>query len=192
MWLLLIFNFAIGLYMKSVELFLPTYLALSPLSFLNQESAIFWAGALTTVMLLIGAFGQWLGGRQTDVLGSRKILIITSTAVLVSFLFLVLTPVSLWFVAVMVFIVLYGLAFYGHQPAFNALAGFLSPLDRRGMVYGVLFFVSFGMGSMSQAITGYISDQIGITTAFYTLTVFAAAALVTALFVPDVRENSKK
>jgi MFS family permease len=189
LWLLLIFNFAIGLYMKSVELFLPTYLALGPLNFLGMDSAIFWAGALTTLMLLVGAFGQWLGGHQTDVIGSRKVLIIASATVLMGFLFLVLTPSSLWFVAVAAFLLLYGLAFYGHQPAFNSLAGFITPIDRRGTVYGVLFFVSFGMGSISQAITGYLSDKIGITVAFYTLTLFAAAALILSFFISDVREE---
>ena len=189
LWLLLIFNFAIGLYMKSVELFLPTYLALGPLSILDKNSAIFWAGALATLMLLIGTFGQWLGGHQTDVLGSKKVLIITCSTVLIGFLFLVLTQSSLWFVAVAAFILLYGLAFYGHQPAFNSLAGFMTPIDRRGIVYGVLFFVSFGMGSISQAITGYLSDTIGITLAFYTLTLFAASALILSFFISDVRES---
>ncbi len=190
LWLLIVFNFAIGLYMKSVELFLPTYLALGPLNFMDNELAIFWAGALTTLMLLIGAFGQWLGGRQADVMGSRKVLIITSSVVLMGFLFLILTPPSLWFVAVAAFVAFYGLAFYGHQPAFNALAGFMTPQDRRGMVYGVLFFVGFGMGSISQAITGYISDRMGITISFYTLAIFAAAAFILSLFISDIRENS--
>jgi len=189
LWLLLIFNFSIGLYMKSVELFLPTYLALGPLIFLGEESAKIWAGVLTTLMLLVGVFGQWLGGRKTDVWGSKRVLIVTSLTVLVGFLFLVLTPSSLWFVAIAAFLVLYGLAFYGHQPAANALAGFMTPEDRRGLVYGVLFFVGFGMGSISQAITGYVSDKIGITGAFYVLTIFAAAAFILSFFISDVREN---
>jgi len=191
LWLLLIFNFAVGLYMKSVELFLPTYLALGPLSLLGKEQAMYWAGVLTTLMLLIGAFGQWMGGRKTDVLGSKRVLIITSLTVLVGFLFLVLTPYSFWFVSILAFTVLYGLAFYGHQPAFNALAGFMTPEDRRGLVYGVLFFMGFGMGSISQAITGYISDKVDITAAFYVLTFFAVAAFLLSLFISDVRENSK-
>jgi len=191
LWLLLIFNFAIGLYMKSVELFLPTYLALGPLSFLDKEQAINWAAVLTTLMLLIGAFGQWLGGRKTDVWGSKRVLKITSMTVLIGFLFLVLTPFSLWFVAIAVFIALYGIAFYGHQPAFNALAGFMTPEDRRGLVYGVLFFMGFGMGSISQAITGFLSDKINITVSFYVLTLFAAAAFLLSFFISDVRENPK-
>jgi MFS family permease len=192
LWLLLVFNFAVGLYMKSVELFLPTYLALGPLSFLEKQPAIFWAGALTSLMLLIGVFGQWLGGRQADVVGAKKVLVIASSTVVIGFLFLVLTPLSLWFVAVAAFVTLYGLAFYGHQPALNALTGFMTPEDRRGMVYGVLFFVGFGMGSVSQAIIGYISDRAGITTSFYALAIFAAAALISSLLISDVRENSKK
>jgi MFS family permease len=113
-------------------------------------------------------------------------------SVLIGFLFLVLTPPSLWFVAVAVFIIFYGLAFYGHQPALNALAGFVTPEERRGLVYGVLFFMGFGMGSISQAITGYISDKINITTAFYVLTLFAATALLLSFFISDVRENSNQ
>lgn len=191
LWLLLLFNFAVGLYMKSVELFLPTYLALGPLSFLGKDQAINWAAVLTTLMLMMGAFGQWLGGSKTDVWGAKRVLIVTSFSVLIGFLFLVLTPFSLWFVAIAVFIPLYGLAFYGHQPAYNALAGFMTPIDRRGIVYGVVFFMSFGMGSISQTITGYISDKIGINVAFYVLTLFAAAALLVSLLFPDVREISK-
>jgi len=191
LWILLVFNFAIGLYMKSVELFLPTYLALGPLSFLGDELSKIWAAVSTTIMLLIGAFGQWVGGRQTDVWGSKKVLMLTSFTVLVGFLLLVVIPFSLWFVAVGAFVALYGLAFYGHQPAFNALAGFITPKDRRGMVYGILFFIGFGMGSISQSITGYLSDKVGITTSFYVLAVFAAAAFVLSLFVSDVRENTK-
>jgi MFS family permease len=93
-------------------------------------------------------------------------------------------------VAVAVFIALYGIAFYGHQPALNALAGFMTPEERRGLVYGVLFFIGFGMGSISQAITGYISDKVGITVSFYVLTLFAAFALLLSFFLLDVRENS--
>lgn len=196
--LLLIFNFTIGFYMKSVELYLPLYLATGPLNFLGDEAAKSWAAISTTIMLLFGVSGQWLGGRQTDALGPRKVLIVTSSLVLASFILLVFTPPPLWFVAVATFAVLYGNAFYGHQPALNSLAGFVTPEDRRGTVYGVLFFVSFGMGSISQAITGYLSDtltqltgsaRIGITNAFYVLTFFAATALVLSYFVSSAREN---
>jgi len=188
--LLLLFNFTIGLYMKGVELYLPLYLARGPLNFLGDEGAKSWAAVSTTTMLLCGALGQWLGGRQTDVLGPRKVLIATSSLVLLSFILLVFTPLSLWFVAVAAFAILYGIAFYGHQPAFNSLAGFLTPKNRRGIVYGVLFFVSFGMGSISQAITGYLSDNMGITSAFYVLTFFAAAALLLSFFISSAKETS--
>jgi FSR family fosmidomycin resistance protein-like MFS transporter len=192
MWPLLVFNFVVGLYMKSVELFLPAYLALGPLGFMDEKEAINLAAIFTSIMLLIGALGQWLGGRQTEVWGSKKVIIVASSTVLISFLFLLLTPSSLWFVAIIAFIALYGIAFYGHQPAFNALAGFTTPEDKRGMVYGVLFFFSFGMGSISQAIIGYLSDKAGVTTSFFVLTLFAAIAFITSLFMSDIRETTTK
>lgn len=191
LWLLLTFNFAIGLYMKSVELFFPAYLTLGPLRLLGQGTAELWAGILTSLMLLIGAAGQWLGGHLTDRHGAKKILTATSLAIVIGFVFLIATPPTLWYLAVAAFMILYGLAFYGHQPAFNALAGFMTPTDRRGMVYGLLFFTSFGIGAISQTITGYISDRTGITTAFSVLSLFAAAAFIASLFITDIRENPK-
>jgi len=87
------------------------------------------------------------------------------------------------------FIVLYGLAFYAHQSALNSLTGFLTPQNQRGLVYGVFFFTSFGIGSVSQVITGYISDSYGLDAAFYILTGFALCALMLSFMLPDKREE---
>jgi MFS family permease len=84
---------------------------------------------------------------------------------------------------------LYGLSFYAHQPALNALTGFLSPQNQRGAVYGIFFFASFGIGSISQSIAGYIGDVYGLDAAFYLLTIFAFAALLLSFKLPEKRED---
>jgi MFS family permease len=86
------------------------------------------------------------------------------------------------------FIVLYGIFFYAHQPALNALTGFLSPESQRGAVYGIFFFTSFGIGSISQFISGYLADIYGLDTAFYVLTAFAIIALLLSFKLPEKRE----
>jgi MFS family permease len=88
-----------------------------------------------------------------------------------------------------VFIVLYGLSFYGHQPALNALIGFLAPYDQRGAVFGIYFFTSFGIGSISQLIAGYVADVYGLDIAFYLLTAFAIAALLLSFKLPSRKEK---
>jgi MFS family permease len=186
LWRIFVFNIVLGLYMKGLEYFLPAYLVLKPFQVLDKGSAEFWAAVSATLVLVSGVLGQWLGGKSADVFGSKKVLIATSLGVLAGLVFLQFTP--FWFIGVPAFIVLYGLSFYGHQPALNSLAGIMTPEDRRGIVYGMLFFTSFGLGSISLAITGYLMEH-SVDLSFYVLTAFAVGALLLSLIIPDIREN---
>jgi predicted MFS family arabinose efflux permease len=181
LWTLLTFNIAIGLFMKGVELYFPTYLTD------NRQISQAWASVAYTLLLAAGVPAQWLGGKTADKIGSKKVLIATSTGICLSFLSLLLFPI--YIVGITLFILLYGLSFYAHQPALNYLAGLLSPQEQRGAVYGIFFFTSFGVGSISQAIAGYIGDAYGLDAAFYLLTAFALAALILSLKLPEKREN---
>jgi len=188
LWILLVFNVVIGLYMKGVEYFLPTYLTLKPFQALDQEIAKFWAAMAVTLVLAAGTFGQWLGGKVSDRMGSKKVLIVTSVGVLAALLFLQFTPI--WILGVSAFIVLYGISFYGHQPALTSLTGIMTPTERRGVVYGIFFFTAFGLGSISQAVVGYFMDKYGsVEPSFYVLTIFAVIALALSFIIPDKREK---
>ena len=190
LWKIFVFNIVLGFYMKGLEYFLPSYLALKPFQSLGEDYAKFWAAVSTTLVLASGVPGQWLGGKAADIFGSKKVLIITSFGVLAGLFFLQFTP--FWFVGVPAFIMLYGLSFYGHQPALNSLAGIITPEDSRGIVYGILFFTSFGLGSPSQSLTGYLIDMYGIEFSFYALTAFAVGALLLSFVLPDIRKNKEQ
>jgi len=181
LWVLLIFNVAIGLFMKGVELFFPTYLKE------NRMINPMWASIAYTLVLAAGVPAQWIGGKAADKVGSKKVLIATSAGVCMSLLFLLLFPI--YIVGIALFITLYGISFYAHQPALNSLTGFLSPQNQRGAVYGIFFFTSFGIGSLSQSISGFMADLYGLDTAFYILTVFAFAALLLSFKLPEKRED---
>jgi len=190
LWLLLIFNVAIGLFMKGVELYFPTYLQDNKLiGFgLTKEERGMWASIAYTLVLAVGVPAQWIGGKAADKIGSKKVLIATSTGVCISLLSILLFPFPI--VGIALFIVLYGLSFYAHQPALNSLTGFCCPQNQRGAVYGIFFFTSFGIGSLSQSIAGYIADNYGgLDTAFYMLTAFALAALLLSFKLPEKRES---
>jgi MFS family permease len=186
---ILIFNVAIGLYMKGVEYFLPTYLTLRSFQPFGGETAQAWAAIAATLVLAGGVPAQWLGGRAADRVGSKRVLITVSAGIVAALLFLQFTPAAFTFVGVAAFVVLYGMSFYGHQPALNSLTGAMTPPERRGAVYGVFFFTSFGLGSLSQAITGYYMDNFGVESSFYFLTVVAVIALLLSLFIPDRRQS---
>lgn len=188
--IIMIFNVAIGLYMRGIEYFLPTYLTLLPFQGLGKQTAEFWAAATVTLVLAAGVPGQWIGGRMSDRIGSKKVLIVSQIGVLASLLLLQFSP--LWIIGVSAFIVIYGVAFYGHQPALNSLTGILTPAERRGTVYGVYFFTNFGLGSFSQAIAGYFMDNYGVASSFNVLTVFSVIAVILSFAVPDKRGTIRK
>jgi MFS family permease len=182
LWTLLILNIAIGLFMKGVELWFPTYLQK------NRLASPMWASIAYTVLLAFGVPGQWIGGKASDKIGPKKVLIAASAGVCISLISLLLFPV--YIVGIALFIFLYGVFFNSHQPALTALTGFLSPQNQRGAVYGIFFFTSFGLGSLSQFMVGYVADHYGgLDTAFYILTAFALAALLLSFKIPDKREN---
>jgi MFS family permease len=186
---ILVFNVAIGLYMKGVEYFLPTYLTLRSFQPFGEETARAWAATAATLVLASGVPAQWLGGRAADRVGSKRVLITVSAGIVAALLFLQFTPPALALAGVAAFIVLYGMSFFGHQPALNSLTGIMTPPERRGAVYGVFFFTSFGLGSLSQAITGYYMKNFGVESSFYFLTVVAVIALLLSLFIPDRRRS---
>jgi predicted MFS family arabinose efflux permease len=181
LWVLLVFNVAVGLFMKGVELFFPTFLKE------NRGIDPMWASVAYTLLLASGAPAQWIGGKSAGRFGSKKVLIAASAAICLSLISLLFFPIHI--IGISLFIVLYGLAFYAHQPALNSLTGFLTPQNQRGLVYGVFFFTSFGIGSVSQVITGYVGDSYGLDAAFYILTGFALCALMLSFMLPDKREE---
>jgi len=181
LWVLLIFNVAIGLFMKGIELFFPTYLKE------NRMIDPMWASIAYTLLLAVGVPAQWVGGKAADKIGSKRLLIATSMGICISLVSLLLFPV--YIIGIGIFIALYGLSFYAHQPALNSLTGFCCPPNQRGAVYGIFFFASFGIGSISQALTGFIGDIYGLDTAFFLLAAFALAALLLSFKLPERKES---
>ena len=116
-------------------------------------------------------------------------MIMTMAGITLALLSLLFLPTYL--IGVGIFIVMYGFFFYAHQPALNALTGILTPYNQRGTVYGIYFFTSFGIGSISQLITGYLSDTYGLDTAFSLLTIFAVAALFLSFRLPEPKRSKE-
>lgn len=188
--ILLFFNVAIGLFMKGAELFFPIYVQNNKLINLgsSSEERGMWASIAYTLVLATGVPAQWIGGKAAGKIGSKKVLISTSIGICLGFLSLLLIPAPFSVVGVGIFIVLYGLSFYAHQPVLNSLTAFCCPPDQKGAVFGLFFFTSFGIGSVSQVVTGYVGDLYGLDTAFYLLAGFAFCALILSLWLPEKAE----
>ena len=159
LWIILIYNVFVGFLFRSVDLFFP--------SFLSAEKG--YTGGLAAVansgILLLGVAGQLLGGMGSDRLGQTKTLLIASAGMALSLVLLMVLPTGTLGVAL--FILLYGVSMFGHQPTVTSMVSRLSPRHMMGLAYGVMFFSAFGVGSLSTTVTGYLADKYSLTAAFW-------------------------
>lgn len=183
-WIIIIFNVVIGLYYRGVELFFPTFLS-AERGFPGQLAAV-----ANSIVLFFGVLGQLAAGWAADRYGSVRVVIIASAGMVASMLLLLMFPIRS--VGVALFITVFGLAYFGHQPAMTALLGSVSPRDMMGAAYGLMFFFAFGLGSVSTTVAGYITDAFDLEMAFWILTLFSVMTLVIALVIPKVVEKSRE
>ena len=175
LWTLLAYNMAVGLYYKGVDFIFPTFLE-------KKNFSPIVTGFAVSCILGIGILGQWLSGKASDSVGPKKVLVATSIGITLGLIFLQVIPAPI--AGVSLFILFYGFSFYGHQPALNSLAGLITPDNLRGTVFGVLFFLSFGLGSLSTAIVGLCANRYSIGSAFYVMMLFSVVALLLSFLTP--------
>jgi ACS family hexuronate transporter-like MFS transporter len=175
LWIILLYNVFVGFLFRSVDLFFP--------SFLSVEKG--YTGGLAAVansaILLLGVAGQLLGGMGSDRLGQTKTLLVASAGMALSLVLLMVLPTGTLGVAL--FIVLYGVSMFGHQPTVTSMVSRLSPRRMMGLAYGVMFFSAFGVGSLSTTVTGYLADKYSLTTAFWLNAGVGAALLAVSVLI---------
>ena len=175
LWMILLYNVFVGFLFRSVDLFFP--------SFLSVEKG--YTGGLAAVansgILLFGVAGQLLGGMGSDRLGQTKTLLIASAGMALSLVLLMVLPTGTLGVAL--FILLYGVSMFGHQPTVTSMVSRLSPRHMMGLAYGVMFFSAFGVGSLSTTVTGYLADKYSLTAAFWLNAGVGVALLVVSVLI---------
>ncbi|UCD44248.1 MAG: MFS transporter [Candidatus Bathyarchaeota archaeon] len=177
-WIIVVFNVFIGLYQRGVELFFPAFLTASR-GFSGEMAAV-----ASSAALLFAVLGQLVGGWATDRWSAERVLAVASMGMVAGILLLLLSPFHILGTAL--FVVVFGIAFYGHQPAGTSLLGKVSPKEMMGTAYGLMFFFAFGLGSVSTTIVGYVADAFNLERAFWVMALFATMALVVALTIPRV------
>jgi len=183
-WIIIVFNVFIGLYQRGVELFFPAFLTASR-GFSGEMAAV-----ANSAVLLFAVVGQLVGGWATDRWSAVRVLTVASMGMVAGILLLLLTPFPVLGAAL--FVVVFGIAFYGHQPAGTSLLGKVSPREMMGTAYGLMFFFAFGLGSVSTTIVGYIADAFDLERAFWVMAFFAFIALIVAFIIPRVIRSQLK
>ena len=158
LWIVLVYNIIVGSLFRSVDLFFPSFLSTEKL-YTGGLAAI-----ANSMILFFGVIGQLAGGGGSDRYGSQRVLLVTTAGMVASLVLLMVMPTS---IAVPIFVFLYGISMFGHQPTVTNLVSKLSPRNMMGLAYGVMFFSAFGVGSISTSITGWLADTYSLTMAFW-------------------------
>jgi len=174
LWIILLYNVIVGFLFRSVDLFFPSFLSTD----LQYTGGI--AAFANSMILFFGVLGQLLGGRGSDRVGPTKVLLVATAGMVTSFALLIFLPAN---IAVPLFVVVYGISMFGHQPTVTNLVSQLSPRNMMGLAYGVMFFSAFGIGSLSTTVIGWVADTYSLTMAFWANAATSIILLVVALVI---------
>jgi MFS family permease len=175
-----------GLGSRGVLTFLPTYFGKTLSA--GGINPVTFGGIVATITLCAGAAGQYAAGRLVDT--ARPCLLYIG-AVFISM-------VSIFLLAAgsgpLVPLGAMGFAFFSfsYQPVQNYLISKLFPPKRHGLGYGFLFFMNFGVASLSSALAGHLADSRGFGALFYAMTGFYFIAFVCTALMPRLERKREK
>jgi FSR family fosmidomycin resistance protein-like MFS transporter len=137
------------------------------------------------VFLFAVAAGTIIGGPVGDRIGRKRVIWVSILGV--APFTLLLPHVDLFWTTVLSFVIGITLA-----SAFSAIIVFAQELlpGRVGLVSGLFFGFSFGMGAIGAALLGWLADHAGIDFVYQVCAFLPLLGLLT-IFLPDIRHASK-
>ncbi len=157
------------------ELRNPTLLKSLAHAFSFFKSPNVTASLLSSMVFLIGVFGQYAGGYIADHTDLRKAYItFHSLAFFGALGMAVSTNVTLVVVAV-----LYAFFLLGMQPIENTLVARYTPVKLRHAAYGTKFILTFGVGSLAVRLVGWVKASWSIQAVFYVMSLVSLCIVIT-------------
>lgn len=155
----------LGITYRGTMTFLPAYMGQEiQLSFIKLD-AVTIGGTIATIALLFGGIGQYTSGHLVDRYKPEKIYFWV-TMIGTVWVFLMAKSSNLLLV---VSTILFAMFYFATQPVQNYLMTNFLPKHRRGLGFGIYFFLAFSVGSTAAAISGYLADRFGLTSIFYSM-----------------------
>jgi MFS family permease len=73
----------------------------------------------------------------------------------------------------------FGFFSFAVQPMQNTIVAKLLPKHRQGIGYGFMFFMTFGIGSVAAAFSGWLADRFGLSSVFLAMGLYYVASMGT-------------
>ena len=167
-----------GVFSRGLNTFLPTFLT----TVRGASGAV--AGMLSTILLLSGAGGSFLGGKLGDE-RNRKQVVLFSSVITALFVF-VLVRFPLTGLPLILVLIAIGFSLSVARPCLNAITSEVSPGGKTGTAFGVVFGVMSLGGSGITPVIGYIADHFSLQLGFVLL---AVAFLLHGLLMQKVNTS---
>lgn len=169
-----------GFIYRGVVTFLPLYMRERVSLTIFNIDAVALAGSFTTVALLFGIAGQYLGGALAQRIRLEHLVVAVSATIVPALLFMGLSSGA----GLVVFAAAFAFFNFMGQPVFNSLIAKYTPLHLQGRSYGISFFCAFGLGSFSAGFSGFIAERVGANWVFLALATVALLLVgITAYFL---------
>src|SRR5579863_4956584 len=141
-------------------------------------------GVFFTILLIGSVLGPLLGGRLSDLIGRRRMLLIfygASALTTILFIFVAAPGMAIWFIPLS--LILMGFAVYAESPLLQAYLADSAAPGQRDVAFGLYFALSFGVGSAWTGILGWMIDHFGFNAAFWTMAGSYVLAGLTLLLI---------
>lgn len=165
----------IGLAFSGFTTYMPVFFSQNLRNIFSGFNGVVAGGLATTIVLMAGIPGQYVGGIWGDRYNKTRLLFIIC---------IIHIPLLLAFLAgsggIALFCgILLGFVHFMYQPVGNAMIAEYTSSESRGIGYGFSFFLSFGVGSLASGIGGSVAVHYGVSTVFlFTAILMLLAALV--------------
>lgn len=164
-----------GMGNRGVLTFLPSYLGSKfTLTSLGLDS-VRVGGVFATLTLIAGAAGQYIAGTLVDRYRPQRLYIVTLLISATSILLMAFTSGLFLFLGAVGF----GFFSFAVQPMQNTIVAKLLPKHRQGIGYGFMFFMTFGIGSVAAAFSGWLADRFGLSSVFLAMGLCYVASMCT-------------
>jgi MFS family permease len=160
-----------------IKTILPTHIQeRTQVFWLLSDDALLRAGLLTAFVYAVGGFGQYLTGRCLEHVAAWK-LYVAVFALGVPLVALVsgAAGVPLVLAAAVMSVIL-----FAPQPIENSLLAAMAPARWKGLVFGMKFVLTFGVGGLGTYLSGRVAEAQGTGAVFYTAIAFLSLALALA------------
>jgi len=167
--------------------FVPSFIADNTENLLNNISSEIKAGIFPTIIFASGMIGSVLAPKISSLFGKSFSLLIIYILIIPVLLFISLSTNYL----LLFFCIVWAILFACQLPIANALVADITDNVKRGLGYGINFFVSFGIGAFAAYFSGKFAVKIDMNFIFLFMSIIMIPATISSFLIYLFFKNNR-